>query len=96
MSSYGLPGPGGSLGKCGYCGKSFITETILGRNVRTVRLGGCEIALHEPECFDKLVGLASDGGITFDKWRQLPEESPLRNEMQRLEREELAKESHRA
>lgn len=31
MKHVGIPGPGGSLGQCAVCGKSFVTETLLNK-----------------------------------------------------------------
>ena len=66
----GMPGIGGSLGECQVCGKPFLGEIILGKDVMTGRVGGidCEVAVHK-ECAEQLVA----GG----PWEELPE-GPIR------------------
>ena len=81
-----IPGIDGSLGQCGYCGESFVSEILLGESVKTVRLGGVEIPLHK-DCFFKMMALGVSGRVAYDSWRGLPEKSPLREELKRLEAE---------
>jgi len=85
--SFGLPGVGGSLGTCVYCGQSFFKELILGKQCRIISLGGQDFAIHIPSCFDKLKEICIDGHLKFEQWRELPENSPLIKELQRLESE---------
>lgn len=86
MNVFGVPGIGGSLGTCCYCGKSFCTEVLMSRSCHMLKLGGVAMAAHV-DCLPKLQGLCVDGGISFERWRELPEGSPLIAEMQRLEQE---------
>jgi hypothetical protein len=42
MKHYGMPGPGGSLGQCAVCGKSFAVETICGKSVQSFTVKGID------------------------------------------------------
>lgn len=70
--TFGMPGPGGSLGKCALCGKPFLAEILLGQTVKSFSVDGCNMQLfgHE-ECL-KLFG---DRRVDV---AELPVESPLR------------------
>lgn len=81
--TYGIPGIGGSLGRCGVCGESFVSEILLAKNVSCVKLGGVQFAVHAP-CLDVLIGLCRDGKISAAEYEQLPEGSPIRDGMKRL------------
>lgn len=83
---HGVPGIGGSLGKCCYCGDNFMKEIVLGKSVRTITLGGEGMAVHG-DCWTELDRLSIDGRIEFKTWREMPEASPLRLEFIRLEKE---------
>lgn len=70
MNPFGMPGIGGSLGKCALCGQGFITEILLGKSVPSFRMPGVENTLfgHE-QCVADF-----DGKECTD----LPAESPIR------------------
>ena len=65
----GMPGIGGSLGECQVCGKSFMTDILLGKSVMTGRIPGmnCDVAVHS-ECAKMLDG---------EPWDKLPD-GPIR------------------
>jgi hypothetical protein len=72
----GMPGIGGSLGKCQYCGKDFVLAIFGsqpgGNMVATCRVNGNDVAMHET-CygeFKELVDRTTD-------WKELPD-GPLR------------------
>ena len=69
----GIPGPGGSLGQCCLCGKSFFVDIMMHRMIKTISIGGIEgeLALHE-KCVTELENLKGGG------WESLPE-GPLRS-----------------
>lgn len=91
--SYGMPGVGGSLGKCCYCGDTFMSEILLGRTCRSVVIGEQEMFVHtEKPCFDKLVALAEGGSLALSRWADLPEGSPLRDVMKKLHEAETVAE----
>lgn len=69
--SFGMPGPGGSLGECAICGESFLLEIITGGKVKTIQIDGVDQILHLHE---KCVPLIKDG---MD-WHDLPDASPLK------------------
>lgn len=66
----GIPGPGGSLGACCYCGKPFLHAVLIGSSVKQVEIdgvsGGCPV--HD-ECLPKLEATK--------QYAELPVESPL-------------------
>ena len=76
---HGMPGPGGSLGQCVLCGKSFVTETLMSlagcvsSQVHTIAIDGIEgeLCIHA-KCQDQLETLRGKG------WEALPE-GPLRD-----------------
>ena len=78
---FGMPGIGGSLGKCALCGDTFLTEIILGKSVQTFTLspGGQKLFGHD-DCMKKY-----EGKQAID----LPPASPIRQryEAQQKERE---------
>lgn len=69
----GMPGPGGSLGCCSVCGKDFLKEIMLGRNVSTIKIDGIDgdLCLHA-KCLDQMKELKGGG------WENLPA-GPLRD-----------------
>lgn len=79
MNPFGMPGLGGSLGTCAFCGKPFLTEIILGKKVPSFTIPGVLNTLfgHE-ECL-KLY----DGKEVFE----LPKESPIRQLAERQNKE---------
>lgn len=85
--AYGMPGVGGSLGNCCYCGDTFMAEILLGTTCQSVTIGGQEMFVHtQKDCLERLITLAGkEGALTFDKWTELPEGSPLRDVMKKLD-----------
>ncbi len=80
MSHFGIPGPDGSIGTCALCGKSFAAEVLLGKNVKSFKQAGCETWFYG---HDKCLESAKSLKTLLD----LPEESPLRQQYERQERE---------
>lgn len=79
--SYGMPGPGGSLGKCALCGGVFLTEILLNKTVKSFTVDGCDQTLYGHEdCLKKF----SNSKTTFN---DLPEASPLRQAFERSKTE---------
>lgn len=80
MNSYGMPGPGGSLGECALCGKPFPKEILFGENVSSFTVPGCSTSLYgHKDCLKQY-----EGKTMLD----LPPESALR---QAYEKQEAAK-----
>ena len=84
----GAPGPGGSLGACGLCGKDFALEVIrslanVEPNIRTVRIEGFEgeFCLHD-KCYEELEVCKGKS------WNALPE-GPLRTAFEKYGEEEV-------
>ena len=73
--TFGMPGPGGSLGQCALCGASFITEILLGQHVHSfsLREGGQTLYGHD-KCMKEF-----DGKQVTD----LPKDSPIRQAYER-------------
>lgn len=70
MPTFGMPGPGGSLGQCAFCGKPFLTEILFGQTVSFFTIPGCiQTLFGHDECLKEF-----DGKEMTD----LPAESPLR------------------
>ena len=76
---HGMPGPGGSLGRCVLCGKSFVTETLMSltgcksSRINTIEIDGIDgdLCIHA-KCQEQLEELRGKG------WEALPE-GPLRD-----------------
>ena len=70
----GMPGPGGSLGQCQICGKSFITEVAMGKKITVGRVPGidCDLAVHET-CIPLIVG---------KPWQEMPD-GPVKEAFER-------------
>lgn len=75
MMPFGMPGIGGSLGKCALCGEPFLTEILLGKKVQSFYIGGCDQQLFgHDKCMEQYHGKdATD----------LPAESPIRKAYER-------------
>lgn len=74
---FGMPGTGGSLGKCALCGNTFLAEILLGKTVRSFTVGGYDQILYgHKDCVKKY------GGKTVNV-SELPAESPLRQAHER-------------
>lgn len=70
--TYGMPGLGGSLGKCALCGDTFILEILLNKTVKAISVDGCDQTLYAHKtCLKKWANKRIDP-------TQLPEASPLR------------------
>lgn len=67
----GLPGPGGSLGACAWCGKPFALEILMGQSVPTFQIDQVkgDLAAHK-HCMALLEKTTS-----ILEW---PAESPIR------------------
>lgn len=74
---FGMPGPGGSLGKCALCGNVFLAEILLGKTVQSFTVDGCNQTLYgHKDCLTKYAGKKLDA-------LELPEASPLRQAYER-------------
>ena len=73
---YGMPGIGGSLGKCSICGETFLVEILLGKPVQKFQVSGIEQMLYAHDKCEKLVKklIGSDGKLDL---RKLPND-PLK------------------
>ncbi len=76
----GMPGPGGSLGKCQVCGDSFIGDVLLGQSVVTGRVSGIDEAITVHTQCSKLL----DGR----PWKDLPD-GPIRRAFEEATGEEV-------
>lgn len=75
--SFGMPGPGGSLGKCALCGNVFLVEILTGQTVKSFTVDGCDQTLYgHKDCLKKYAGKKLDA-------LELPEASPLRQAYER-------------
>jgi hypothetical protein len=83
MRAFGMPGVGGSLGKCCYCGDTFMKEILTGTNCQSINVGGQEMFVHIPDCLGAIVALATNGELQFSDYEKFPEESPLRQAMKK-------------
>jgi hypothetical protein len=69
---FGMPGPGGSLGKCALCGNAFLSEVLFGKRVKSFSVDGCNQTLYgHKDCLTKYAGKKINP-------LELPEASPLR------------------
>lgn len=83
MSHWGVPGPGGSLGKCAICGEDFAGGTIkslfgMDSGILSFRVGFIDDTLyaHSPKCVEAAkAGFASDDPVAV---RDSLPEGPLR------------------
>lgn len=71
MSRNGMPGPGGSLGCCAWCGKPFLAEILMGKSVVTFSVDQVQGSLYAHAACMTL----AEHTKTLLEW---PEESPLR------------------
>lgn len=69
---FGIPGPGGSLGCCAFCGKDFIAEILLNSPVKSFTVSGVVQTLYG---HDKCVKKYAVDNLDVTT---LPEASPLR------------------
>lgn len=77
---FGVPGIGGSLGKCALCGECFAFEIITGRDVKSFKQAGSSTTFY---AHDKCLDDSKNCKTLLD----LPEASPLRQEYERQQRE---------
>lgn len=69
--TFGMPGPGGSLGQCAICGKPFLAEVLLGETVKEFNVNGTDQGLFgHKKCLKEIANIK-----TFD---ELPD-GPLRD-----------------
>jgi hypothetical protein len=72
-----MPGVGGSLGQCAFCGETFLGEILLGRKVQSFTVSASSTTLYaHKKC------LAQYGKGPFDV-SALPAKSPLRLSVER-------------
>lgn len=71
MSTFGMPGIGGSLGQCAICGETFLLEILTGSKITTFSIDDSQQKL----CAHKkcLKGIGDNLDVLT-----LPEKSPLR------------------
>lgn len=77
MNTFGMPGPGGSLGQCALCGKPFLAEVLLGKRVKSFRIQNNELFGHD-DCLKRIQSIQRARGGRIDALHDLPAESPLR------------------
>ena len=71
---WGVPGIGGSLGKCAICGNCFAYEVITGEDVVSFHMSQFPATLYgHKKCADTLENLVKAKG----KWQELPD-GPIR------------------
>lgn len=64
LEHFGVPGIGGSLGKCAVCGKNFLTEILLGKAVPSFKIDTIDKILYgHNSCIKLLKRLESDEGL---------------------------------
>ena len=85
MRPFGIPGIGGSLGKCALCGGVFLTEILLGKSVQSFTLtpGGQTLFGHD-ECMKEYEGKQAT---------DLPAASPIRQRYEEQQKEKEAAQS---
>ena len=88
MSHWGMPGPGGSMGRCAVCGKDFLVGVLMDLSgypsgIQQFSVGCIEETLyaHAPKCIDALRDSLADGEIVIEK---LPA-GPLKQALQEPE-----------
>jgi hypothetical protein len=75
MMPFGMPGPGGSLGECALCGKPFLAEILLCKEVKSFTVSGSAQTLYgHDDCLEKFEG---------KDFTDLPPESALRRAYER-------------
>lgn len=53
--TFGMPGPGGSLGTCAFCGVPFLKEILMGGKVPSFTIDGIRQTLYaHPACLKAL------------------------------------------
>lgn len=73
---FGMPGPGGSLGKCAVCGEMFLTEILLGKKIHPFNVTGCAQTLYaHADCLPVLKACKT--------FLDFPAASPLRKEWEK-------------
>jgi len=91
--AFGMPGIGGSLGKCCYCGDTFMREILTGETCQSIYVGGQEMFVHTlpaRDCLGEMQALATAGQLKIADYDKLPAASPLRDAMRKLHEESLA------
>ena len=86
---WGMPGPGGNLGKCAMCGDSFVGEILGHKGVESFHVDGIdeELFAHD-KCIETLKSIVAGGN---GEWTSLPK-GPLREAFERAEAESKCKE----
>jgi len=83
MKYWGMPGPGGSLGKCAVCGKPFLVEILMGQPVQSFKIKGiAEMLYAHQKCADLLKKIMDSDA---KDWRELPG-GPLRTAFEEQEK----------
>jgi hypothetical protein len=77
IKHYGIPGIGGSLGKCAICGENFLTEILLGKSVKSFQVSSIEQKLYaHNKCMEEADKIKEPNG-KYDI-RKLPD-GPLKS-----------------
>ena len=80
MNPYGMPGIGGSLGKCALCGDPFLTEILLGKKVHSFTMPGVKNTLFgHDKCLKEFDGKECTDLPPASPIRQLYEEQQVAN-----------------
>ncbi len=79
---FGVPGIGGSLGKCAICGDNFITEILLGKSVQKFQVSGIEQMLYAHDKCEKIAKklIEPNGKLDLRKLPNGPLKSCLKEE----------------
>lgn len=78
----GMPGPGGSLGRCALCGGNFLAAVLGVGKAISFTIPGCNQILYaHPRCIKDFNG---------KEWTELPPESPLRKAYESQPEKEIA------
>ncbi len=82
---FGMPGPGGALGKCALCGDNFLVEIIMAKTVQSFGIDGIKQTLfgHDKCIKDLKANIARNGTALV---ADLPD-GPLKQSMQPKEKE---------
>jgi hypothetical protein len=83
---YGIPGPGGSLGKCAVCGDTFLREILLGESVDSISLTGFDanLPVHR-KCGETIVKLQGPWEEIREKFPKGPMYDCFEEEFQKAE-----------
>lgn len=90
MGGFGIPGIGGSLGCCAWCGENFTLNLFTGEHVHSIDVAGVTMALHK-KCLLPMeaIATANDGRVPLACYGEFPDGSPLGKKMKQMHEERL-------